>query len=107
MQRLILNSLRSQNESCKTAIGIGGPHYCNSFNKILLRTDIAVSHICPKYTLGKLDEDLMRQAIEKTQEKVDFILLDWKGLGAEKQRIIKMLENMNLEIKRTEQVLKA
>lgn len=105
--KAIINSLKKQNESCKTAIGIGGPHYCSNFNKILLRTDVAVSHICPKYHLDKLDEELIKQAIEKTKEKVDFILLDWKGLGAEKQRIVKMLENMNLKIKRTEQVLKA
>ncbi len=104
--KAIIGSLKNQNERCKTAIGLGGPHYCSNFNKIVLRTDIAISHICPKYHLDKLNEDLIRQAMEKTQEKVDFILLDWKGLGAEKQRIIEMLKNFNIEVKRAEQVLK-
>lgn len=103
--KAIINSLKKQNESCKTAIGIGGPHYCSNFNKILLRTDIAVSHICPKYHLEKLDQELIKQAVEKTQEKVDFILLDWKGLGTEKQRIVDLIKNMNLEYRRTDQIL--
>jgi len=32
--------------------------------------------------------------------------LDWEGLGKEKQRIVELLNKMNLEVKRTEQVLK-
>src|SRR3989344_4827671 len=30
-------------------IGIGGSHYCPSFNKIQLKTDYAISHIIPEY----------------------------------------------------------
>ena len=75
-----MNALDNQNHDYKTAIGIGGPHYCNNFNKILLRTDTAISHIRPKYLLEKLDEELIKQSVQKTVEKVDFVLLDWKGL---------------------------
>ncbi|MBS3104641.1 hypothetical protein J4234_00115 [Candidatus Woesearchaeota archaeon] len=100
----IMNSLTNQNKHYKTAIGIGGPHYCNNFNKIALRTDIAFSHICPKHHLDKLSKELINQSIEKTAEKVDFILLDWKGLGTEKQRIVDLLKNLNLEFKRTDQI---
>ena len=56
--------------------------------------------------LENLDEDLIQQSIEKTIEKIDFILLDWKGLGTEKPRIVDILKNMNLEITRTDQILK-
>ena len=97
---------KNQNKNYKIAIGIGGPHYCNNFNKIILRTYIALSHICPKYLLEKFDEDLIKQAIEKTDEKVDFILLDWKGLGTEKLRVVDLLKNLNLEFKRTDQILR-
>lgn len=102
----IINALRSENKNYQIAIGIGGPHYCSNFNKIMLRNNIAISHICPKYRLDKLDEGLMKQSMKKTIEKVDFVLLDWKGLGKEKQRIVEMLKKLNIETKRTEQVLK-
>lgn len=104
--RTIMGSLNNKNHNFRIAVGIGGPHYCNNLNKIILRTDIAFSHICPKYHLGKLDENLIRQAIAKTKEKTDFIVLDWKGLGGEKQKIVEMLKNLNLEFKRTDQILK-
>ena len=104
--KAIINAINNQNKNYKVAVGIGGPHYCSNFNKIMLRTDIALSHICPKYHLQNLDEELIKQSIQKTKEKVDFVLLDWKGLGAEKQRIIDVLKNLNLEFKRTDQILK-
>ena len=104
--KTIMKGLNSQNQKYKIAVGIGGPHYCSNFNKIALRTDIAVSHICPKYHLEKLNEELIKQSIEKTVEKVDFVLLDWKGLGTEKQRIVELLNKMNMEFKRTDQILR-
>lgn len=106
MAKTIIQGLGNENKSYETAFGIGGPHYCNNFNKIALRTNIALSHICPKYHLDKLDESLLRQSIEKTKEKVDFALLDWKGLGTEKQRIVELLKGMNLEMRRSDHVLK-
>ena len=102
--KTIMDAIKNENKNYKIAIGIGGSHYCSNFNKSLLRTDIALSHICPKYALQDLDEELINQAIEKTYEKIDFILLDWKGLGAEKQRIAEMLKNLSLEFKRTDQI---
>ncbi len=104
--KTIMKSLSNENKNYKIAFGIGGPHYCSNFNKIELRTDIAFSHFCPKYMLEKLDEELIRQSIQKTTEKVDFVVLDWKGLGKEKQRIVEMLKNLDLEYKRSDQVLK-
>ncbi|MBI2101389.1 hypothetical protein HYT53_02155 [Candidatus Woesearchaeota archaeon] len=102
--KAIINGLKNDNKNYKIAVGIGGPHYCSNFNKIMLRTNIAVSHICPKYNLEKLNEDLINQAIQKTTEKADFMLLDWKGLGKEKQRILDILKKLGVEIKKTEQV---
>ena len=87
------------------AIGLGGPHYSNTFNKILLRTNIATSHICPKHMLPYLTEEILIEAIEKTQEKVDFILSDWKGLGTEKIRIINLLKELNLDYKKSKELL--
>ena len=92
---------RKDLENQKIAIGIGGNHYCPNFNKILLESDVALSHICPKYNLIYLNEKMLKEIINKTKEKVDFALLDWKGLGKEKVRIISLLEDLKIKYKKT------
>ncbi|MEK6983572.1 MAG: D-aminoacyl-tRNA deacylase [Nanoarchaeota archaeon] len=104
--KTVMNALKIEGQNYEIAMGVGGPHYCVNFNKIMSRTDIAISHICPKYMLEKLDENLLKQAIEKTCEKVDCVILDWKGLGAEKQRILKILEKVNIKFKRTDKPIR-
>jgi len=101
---VIVNIIKKQN-NYKIAFGIGGPHYCNNFNKILERTDIATSHICPKYMLQYLDEEMIKQAIQKSSQKVDLILLDWKGLGTEKTRIVELLDKLNIKYERVNNIL--
>lgn len=86
----------------RVTIGIGGTHYCSNFNKIELSTDIAFSHMCPKYMLDKLDEVMIRKAFERSSEKAGFAVLDWKGLGKEKQRIIDLLSKMDIRYERTD-----
>ena len=54
--------------------------------------------------LDKLDEEMIKQGIEKNNEKVDFVLLDWKGLGQEKQKIIDLLKKLNIKYERTDQI---
>lgn len=108
--RVIINLLKNINDimenknNYKVAFGIGGLHYALSFNKRLVDTDIAIGHICPKYQLENLDKEMIIQAIDKTFEKVDFILLDWKGLGKEKQRIVELLKGLKIEYRRTDKV---
>ena len=90
----------------QTAIGIGGGHYMPSFNKIIERTNISLSFICPKHNLESLNENILKQAIEKTKSYVDFLLVDWKGVGEHKEKIKKLAEKINLPLKRVDQVLK-
>src|SRR3989338_7961052 len=90
----------------QTAIGIGGGHYMPSFNKIIERTNISLSFICPKHNLESLNENILKQAIEKTKGYVDFLLVDWKGIGEHKEKIKKLAEKINLPLKRVDQVLK-
>jgi len=90
----------------KTAIGIGGPHYCPNFNKIQLNSDYALSHIIPQYSFP-VTEEMIKQAINKTQEKVDLVLLDWKGLKSEqRQELVRLLNSLNLDYKRTSEIEK-
>ena len=90
-------------DDCKVAIGIGGTHYCSSFNKLLDK--IALGHVCPKYALENLDSNLIDQAISRNMDKVDFAVIDWKSMKSEvRKNIISLLEIKNIEWKKTSEV---
>ena len=46
---------------------------------------------------------MIKQAIEKTYEEVKFIVLDWKGLGQEKNRIINILKELDINYKKSKE----
>jgi D-aminoacyl-tRNA deacylase len=83
----------------KTALAIGGPHYSPNFNKIQLGEEYAIGHIIPKYALP-LKEYMVKEMISKSTEKIDYAILDWKGIGNSKERlnIVKILEKFNLKV---------
>ncbi|HTY43931.1 MAG TPA: D-aminoacyl-tRNA deacylase [Patescibacteria group bacterium] len=94
-----------ENPYNEIAIGIGGPHYAPNFTNIQLKSNVAVSHIIPQYVFP-LTEEMVKEAVEKTEEEVDFALLDWKGLGTSEHRqdIIKILDKLYVRYKRTSDV---
>ena len=96
-----------KNEYHEVAIAIGGPHYCPSFNKIQLNSNIALSHVIPQYVFP-LTEEMIKEAVEKTNETIDFVLIDWKGIGTADKRdeIINTLRKLYLPYKRTSDVEK-
>ena len=89
------------------AVGIGGGHYCPGFNKIQAKSNMAISHVIPQYAFP-LTEEMIKEAIEKTEEELDWVLLDWKGLGTAEQRdkIIEMLNKLYVNYKKTSDVIK-
>nr|AIF00797.1 D-aminoacyl-tRNA deacylase [uncultured marine group II/III euryarchaeote KM3_139_C07] len=99
----VILKITEKNPKYKAVIAFGGLHHSPNFKKILLNTEFAVSHVCPKYNLENLNKNNIEQAIEKTVEKVEFIVLDWKGLGQEKNRIIKILEELNIKYKKSKE----
>lgn len=96
-----------ENPYNEVAIAIGGPHYCPNFNKIQLKSNIAISHVISQYAFP-LTEEIIKEAIEKTEEEVDLALLDWKGLGKSEQRqeILKILDKLYIRHRRTSEVNK-
>ena len=104
--KTIYEILDYKTKKYRIAIGIGGQHYPYSFNKITLGSDIAIGHICPKHYLYNFDEDLLKQMIEKTEEKVDFIILDWKGLGQFKQKVSSLVKKFGLSYVKTRDIAK-
>jgi D-aminoacyl-tRNA deacylase len=81
-------------------VGIGGLHHTPNFKKVLLNSDFAISHVCPKYSLEHLDGNLLDQMIHQTVEKVEFVVLDWKGLGKFKGKVSELMDKIDLPVKR-------
>ncbi len=85
-------------------IGIGGGHYAPDFSKLSLRKKYSFGHICPQYALKNLDEKLLEQMIKKTGAKK--IVLDWKGLKKEKEKIVGLCKKTGKKIERVQKLLK-
>lgn len=97
-----------ENPYNEIAIGIGGPHYCPNFNKIQMKSNIAISHIIPQYVFP-LTEEMVQEAIAGTEEDIDLILLDWKGLGTseKRQQVLEVLNKFYIQKKKTSDFTKS
>jgi len=79
------------------ALGIGGTHYNQRFTRMALEGKAIFSHMIPKYAVGYADSEILSQCVEKTLEKVDCALLDWKGIRSEnKENLISSLQEIGL-----------
>ena len=90
----------------KVVIGIGGPHYCDNFSKLLHRTDYGIGHVCPKHMLGDFDEEMAQLAVDRTYENKPIFVLDWKGLGQYKQQIKNVLTSKSHEFYKIKDLIK-
>ena len=89
------------------SIGIGSNHYCPNFNKIQASSNYALSHIIPNYVFP-ITAEMVREGIEKTKEKIEVAILDWKGMKSqERKEAIKILENFNIKYLRTDNMKKS
>jgi D-aminoacyl-tRNA deacylase len=87
---------------CKSAAGIGGLHTLSNFKKIILNSEYGISHACPKYMLASLTLETLIAAVENSAPKASAVIIDSKGLGAEKERVMELLsvfEKAHPEIK--------
>jgi len=107
--KTILETIQTfkENPYNEVAIAVGGPHYCPNFNKIQLNSNVAISHVIPQYAFP-LKEEMIKEAIEKTDEEVDFILVDWKSMGKSesKQQALEVLDKLYLQYKKTSEINK-
>ncbi|MBP6857070.1 hypothetical protein KBC25_01455 [Candidatus Pacearchaeota archaeon] len=94
-----------ENKYREIAVGLGGPHYCPGFNKLQLKSNVAFAHIIPEYVMP-ISETFILETIKKTVEPVDFVVLDWKGLGKSEQRqaVIDILEKNYIQWKKTSDI---
>jgi D-aminoacyl-tRNA deacylase len=94
-----------ENKYREIAVGIGGPHYCPSFNSIQLNSNVAIAHVISEYNMP-ISKSMILEAIKKTQEDVDFVVVDWKGLGRseQKKQVIDILEENYIQWKKTSDI---
>lgn len=78
-------------------VALGGLHYARSFRKLMLESEFAVGHICPKHSLHSLTPELLQQAMAACNPSAKKVVLDWKGLGSEKQRVRELLESNGID----------
>jgi D-aminoacyl-tRNA deacylase len=82
-------------------LGIGGPHYNSRFTRIALEEEKAFGHIIPKYAIPDIDSVVLKQCVEKTLEKVEYAVLDWKGIKGEyKPNLVALLEKVGLSLQK-------
>jgi len=96
--KALMNTINAMPRYNKVGIGFGGTHYSDKFTKFLIEPEFALGAIAPKYALQFIDEKILSQMVEKCSQKVDYAILDWKGLGKEKARIVELVERANLKI---------
>lgn len=102
MAQTIIKTFTKTPKELPSALIIGGTHYSKTAIKAI-ENNYAPSHICPKHHLEFLDEEMILQAINKTFPTPRVAIVDWKGLGKEKQRVVALVEK-HLEIKRSDKL---
>ncbi len=95
--RALMESLSEKRTWERVALGFGGTHYSQKFTRLLLDGDLAISYVAPKYALEQIDEGMMGQMLQRTAAPVRYAVLDWKGLGPHKEKIVNLVKQFGLE----------
>jgi len=82
-------------------LGIGGTHYNERFTRMALNGEAVFGHMIPKYAVPLVDAEMLRQCVDKTLEKVECAVVDWKGIkSADKPPLLQALEEVGLAYKK-------
>ena len=85
----------------RVVLGIGGLHYNAKFTQVALESDTAFGHMIPKYAIPEIDALIIKQCIERTLEKVDHVVLDWKGIkGENKSFLVETLHELGMSFEK-------
>lgn len=98
----VMKAVSKFGESKATGVlGVGGPHYNRRFTRIALENQIAFGHMIPKYAVPSIDVEILGQCVDKTLEKVEYAVLDWKGIKSEhKSKLTGMLKEIDIPFKK-------
>jgi D-aminoacyl-tRNA deacylase len=90
---------KSSETRCRTVgIALGGTHYPRKFNEVLLETEFGLATVVPRHSLIWIDESMIDQMLSKSFERITHGIVDRKGLGREKNRILELIHKKGLEL---------
>ena len=95
--QIIVDVMKEQQKSYPTAICFGGTHYPEKFTSELIHGRYSLGTVIPKYALEQIDQSLFSHIIKRNRGATA-ALLDWNGMGKNKQKILEMLERTDLEV---------
>ena len=95
--QMIVDVMKKQQKSYPIAICFGGTHYSEKFTNELIHGKYSLGTVIPKHALEQIDQSLFSHIIERNVGAT-VALLDWNGMGKNKQKILGMLESTDLEI---------
>jgi D-aminoacyl-tRNA deacylase len=97
-----ISAISKFNTSKNTAVlGIGGTHYNQHFTRMAIEGEAVFGHMIAKYAVPLVDAEILRQCVDKTLEKVECAVLDWKGIKSQdKPQLLKALETVGLPYKK-------
>jgi len=95
--KIVVEVIKSEKKSYPVALCFGGTHYPEKFTKELLEGEHALGTVIPKHALDFLDEELFNHILDRNQMAKN-ALLDWGGLGQNKQKVLDFLSKTNLKV---------
>lgn len=94
---IVLDVMSKPIKKSPVAICFGGTHYPDKFTNELIGGRHSLGTVIPKHALEFLDDDLFSHVMDRNRQATA-ALLDWAGLGKQKQKVVDMLSNTSLEV---------
>jgi D-aminoacyl-tRNA deacylase len=94
----ILTGKTLETRSRTVGIALGGTHYPSKFTNVLLETEFGLATVAPRHNLIWIDEPMIDQMLSKSFERITYAIVDRKGLGREKNRILELIHKKGLEL---------
>ena len=95
----LLRVVSTKPDYCKkVAIGLGGTHYPTKFNKLILESEYGLGSVAARHNLPLVEESMLKQMISRSIEDVSCVVIDAKGMGGEKHRLLPLIEKTGLEL---------
>ncbi len=70
----------------RICFGVGGPHYAPNFTRKVIKENMIIGHIMPKYNFNP--EMFPEMVMKNFPKRAEVCVIDWKGLNGEQRRSI-------------------